>query len=86
MKTTRFALLALALAIVAQGAAAGVHIPRRHLPRVPPTATSHIPRKHIPRAPTTTWGGVQHPTTWGGTLAPVPLLCGLLPFLPGCKP
>jgi hypothetical protein len=82
MKTTRIALAALAVALFAQGATAAVHIPRRHLQRVPPAVQTHIPRRHLAHVlpvtpPTWTFSG-----TW--PTDPLPSLCSVLPFLPSC--
>ena len=74
---TRIALLAVAVALFAQGATAATHIPRRHLPRVLPITRPHIPRRHIGRVPP------PQPTVTV-TTAPVPILCSVLPFLSRC--
>jgi hypothetical protein len=76
MKKARIALLALALAVCAQAAPAAVHIPRRHLPRVPPVTRPHIPRRHLQQAPRTSPPAI--------VTAPITVLCGMLPFLPRC--
>jgi hypothetical protein len=78
MKKTRIILIVVALAIFAQGALPAVHIPRRHLPRVPPITRPHIPRRHLGRVPP------PPPAAEAVTIAPVPLLCAVMPFLGRC--
>jgi hypothetical protein len=79
MKTNRTTLVAIALAVFAQGALAASNVPRRHLPqapRTPPVTQPHVPRRHLQQAPRTSSTAI--------VTAPVTVLCRMLPFLPSC--